>query len=146
MTPSGINTTVRAVITTATTVQAPLLSEEMTAQLYTWLLYISVPITIFGSLANVANIVVFYRMGFSVTSNISLFALAISDLICIVYVLVMFLTYHPAADNVNFYMRLHEIFVLLMPIFHCSSAFGSWVTVIINVERSCCVVIPMKVK
>ena len=145
--PSEANTTLRSVIiTTTTTLRPPVMSEETEDQLFHIFFYISVPIAIFGTLANVANIVVFYRMGFSVTSNISLFALAISDLICVFNILVIWLVHHPAFYYEEFYMRLTDIVILMIPIFHCSSAFGSWVTAIINVERSCCVVIPMKVK
>ena len=107
---------------------------------------ITTVITSVGIIDNTLNIIVFYRMGLSSTSNISFFALAFGDLFCVVYTISTSVIHHPFIDDAVWGIDLESVMILLYPLFLGAAAFGSFVTAIISVERSCCIAIPLKVK
>ena len=118
------------------------------AQLEEMMLYFSSLVTaicIFGILSNCVNIVVLYKMGFSVVTNISLFCLAIADLLCVLYVILAACSVHPLIRDDYLVMSLYDFALSLNPVHYFSSAMGAWITAVISVERSCCVAFPMKV-
>ena len=118
------------------------------AQLEEILLYLSslvTAISIFGILSNCVNIVVFYKMGFSVVINISLFCLAIADLLCVLYLILGSCAVHPLIRDDYLVMSLFDIALSLNPVHYFFSAMGAWITAVISVERSCCVAFPIKV-
>ena len=119
-----------------------------TDQLNTISLYIfsiAIPVCIFGLASNIANIVVFYKMGFSSVSNICFFCLAITDFNCVSYLLVVAFAYHPGLDHAFLPISMVEVVLISDTVYYSFSAMGSWITAFINMERSCCVVLPLKV-
>ena len=125
-----------------------LLSLSLLRECFFYLVSISIPICIFGMFSNVANIMVFYKMGFSIPSNISLFCLAVVDLATLAYTLLVSLTSHPGI-LINFPasmgITLFSVARAGASPFYSLCAVGAWITAVINVERSCCIAFPMKV-
>ena len=121
-----------------------------TAQLHTINLYvfsIAIPVCIFGLASNIANIVVFYKMGLSSVSNICFFCLAITDFNCVTYILVVAFAFHLGMEPHAFLpMSMIDVVMISDTAYYGFSAMGSWITAIINMERSCCVVSPLKVR
>ena len=121
-----------------------------TAQLNTISLYtfsITIPVCIFGLASNIANIVVFYKMGLSSVSNVCFFCLSITDLSCVSYMLVVAFVFHPGLEPHAFLpISMLDIVRTFDTVYYAVSAMGSWITAIINMERSCCVVFPLKVR
>ena len=108
---------------------------------------IIIPVCIFGLASNIANIVVFYKMGLSSVSNICFFCLAITDFNCVTYILVVAFTFHPGLQPHAFLpMTMLDVVMVSDIVYYGFPAMGSWITAIINMERSCCVVFPMKVR
>ncbi|BFZ11291.1 hypothetical protein BsWGS_14330 [Bradybaena similaris] len=103
-------------------------------------------IAAFGIAANIINIVVFLKQGFSDTVNISLFALAVSDLCALIT-----LEWVNLLRNPLFIYRVpflpDEVQHLTAAWPHaCFARITSWITVYITLERCLCVVVPLKVK
>ena len=112
----------------------------------TYVCSISISISLLGIFGNIGNIIVFYKMGFSIPANISLFCLAIADLYCLVSTGLGSAAKLPAfkyADDLV--MSVQDVSHTLASVYIGFSAMGSWITAVINVERSCCIVFPMKV-
>ncbi|GFS10218.1 chemosensory receptor B [Elysia marginata] len=119
------------------------------ADLITMMLYTfstTIPICIFGILSNIVNIVVFYKMGFSSPSNINLFCLAIADLLILCYILLVSAGNHPLFLNARLSISMVDVARTGALVYYSFSALASWITAVINVERSCCIAFPMKVK
>ncbi|GFS04892.1 peptide receptor GPCR [Elysia marginata] len=109
---------------------------------------ISVIISIFicvGIITNTTNILVFWRLGMSSVSNLSLLVLSTVDLI---NVLLMTGTAIVLSPPIARWTSVKESAILWLscPLIYSTIAISSWVTVVINMERCCCVVFPMKVK
>ena len=121
-----------------------------TAQLNTISLYtftITIPVCIFGLASNIANIVVFYKMGLSSVSNNCFFCLVITDFSCVSYLLVVAFTFHPGLKPHAFLpMAMLDVVLIFDTVYYSFFAMGSWITAVINMERSCCVVFPLKVR
>ena len=105
---------------------------------------IEVAICTFGIFSNIINILVFYKMGLSSTSNISLFLLAIADACNVSAIMVISL--QEVFDDSHLPMRMEDVALLASHAFYFFSAMCSWITTIISVERSCCIIYPMKVR
>ncbi|RUS89318.1 hypothetical protein EGW08_002925 [Elysia chlorotica] len=103
-------------------------------------------LVVFGICTNVANVLVYYRIGFSSPSTISLFCLSITDTYCLIYISLSSIGILPWVRVADYPIALVEVAYILSPVRHSVAATGSWITAVINVERSCCVVFPMKVK
>ena len=104
--------------------------------------------TIFSTLGiftNIANILVFWRMGFTAVSNISLFSLSVSDLICVLFI-----------NSFTIFSSFFYSFILIMPgvdyvlasnpLYRCFPSISSWITAVISTERCCCILLPLKVR
>ena len=115
-----------------------------TVCLYTY--SIAIPVCIFGLISNITNIIVYYKMGLSSVSNICFFCLAITDFNCVSYILVVSFVHHPRLEQPFLPISLNDVALISDTVYFGFSAMGSWITAIINVERSCCVVFPMKVR
>ena len=124
----------------------PLLTYDGLFNILSYLLSISIPICIFGIFSNIVNILVFFKMGFSSPTNISLFCLAIADLLTLCYALIASLGNHPAFQDVDFSFSMRDLTRVGAHVYFSSCAIGSWITAVINMERSVCVVFPIKVK
>ena len=123
-----------------------LLSESHTSMIRIGECSVLIAISIFGILSNVVNIVVYYRMGFSITANISLFCLAITDLYSLLFhILFSSFGAHPLINDDHLFMSLKDLNLTLNTLYQGFTAMGSWITAVISVERSCCVAFPMKV-
>ena len=95
--------------------------------------FATVTVLSFAVLANMINILVFFKDGFTATSNISFFVLAIVDLLV-------------SAINIPLVLDMASDFVIqVAPCGEALNTIGSWVTVIITMERLCCVAFPLKV-
>ena len=105
------------------------------------------PFTIFlcaiGVSSNMVNILLFYKMGFSSSSNISLFCLAIADA-CTVAAAFLIACWDTFDDD-HLPMSLQDVALTISTVYYFFSFMGSWITTVINVERSCCIVFPIKV-
>ncbi|RUS88440.1 hypothetical protein EGW08_003777 [Elysia chlorotica] len=124
---------------------APLLSYAQLLNILFYVFNLTIPISFFGILTNITNILVFYKMGFSSPSNLSLFCLAISDLLCLCYILIVSFGNHPLFAYVDVAFSLPDVTRTGANVYWASAAIGAWITAVITVERSCCVAFPMKV-
>ncbi|KAK3756710.1 hypothetical protein RRG08_018434 [Elysia crispata] len=103
-----------------------------------------IAICTFGIVSNIINILVFYKMGLSSSSNISLFSLAIADACTVSAVLMM--SFEDMFDDSHLPMRMRDVTLFTSHVYYFFSAMCSWITTIISMERSCCIVYPMMVK
>ncbi|GFS24157.1 chemosensory receptor A [Elysia marginata] len=102
-------------------------------------------ISTFGIFTNAANIVVFLKMGFVESTNISFFALAILDLLICVYTTIAKLMYSPWLIRLHHNPNTVELgHAVSMIVLFCGGA-GAWVTAIISLERCFCIMFPLKV-
>lgn len=108
------------------------------------IIFLSGFISLFGICANIMNLIVFYQQGLNTTTNISLFALALSDLSCLVlqqwHIVVSLLRYTELPimnEEFQFLTAIipHETFSRVT----CS------ITVFITAERCLCVVFPLSI-
>ena len=111
-----------------------------------YLFTICIPICIFGIFSNIVNILVFYKVGFSSPTNISLFCLAIADSLTLCYTLIANFGNHPVFQNADLSISMYDVTRVGAHVYYSSLAIGSWITAVINMERSVCVVFPLKVK
>ena len=123
-----------------------LISEDQLNTIYLYTTSIAIPVCIFGLASNIANIVVFYKMGLSSVSNICFFCLAITDFNCVSYILIVACAYHPGIEHTFLPIPMRDAVLIYDTVYYGFSAMGSWITAVINMERSCCVVFPMKVR
>ncbi|XP_005103930.1 thyrotropin-releasing hormone receptor-like [Aplysia californica] len=114
----------------------------------------------FGVITNVINIVVFVKLGFHDSMNISLMGLAVSDLVSLVSMLFISLCYNPLFANTGLpfdpldvlYMvggGVHVCFARLVDVLHSDRPFRritSLITAFITFERCLCIAMPLKVK
>ena len=122
-----------------------ILSDSDLATIFTYIFSVISLVAVFGILSNIANIVVFYRMGFSSVSNISLFCLAVVDLCSLCIILLFALGNLPLFQNAYLIISFTDVNLAIAGVYYSFSAMGSWITAVISVERSCCIVFPMKV-
>ncbi|KAK3777839.1 hypothetical protein RRG08_038087 [Elysia crispata] len=116
--------------------------------LYISLLGVCPVIGLCGIIANIINIIIFIRNGFTESINVSLFGLAISDLLALLFLV-------PFAAFINPYSLYSEDlnwnamdFALILVAFP-NSTFNRTtclITVFITVERCLCFVMPLRVK
>ena len=101
---------------------------------------ISCPINLIGVFTNIANIIVFCRMGFSESSNINFFTLSVFDLLVSVFMFftkllnnrLMGIAANDASQSTGFALVV-------------SIGGSAMMTALISTERYLCVVFPLKV-
>ena len=97
-----------------------------------------------GLFTNSANILVFWRLGFSSVSNISLFFLSVFDMMTIVTA-----AYTAACSNAFYtlvtFISGYALVVIAHPLHFSGLAMSSCITALISMERCCCIMLPMKV-
>ncbi|GFS18352.1 chemosensory receptor B [Elysia marginata] len=104
-------------------------------------------ISVFGCVANVINIVVFYRQKFSDSVNISLMGLAISDLGALVTLVWMSICFSPLFRSLPLPFNPVEVQYLTAGWPHvCFARITSYITAYVTLERCLCVTVPLKVK
>lgn len=102
-------------------------------------------LSLFGTVANIINLFVFYHQGLNTTVNISFFALAVSDLSCLVL---------QQCHIVVTLCRFSDLHIVYPDFQH---ATGSWphetflrvtcsITAYITIERCLCIVFPLTIK
>lgn len=101
----------------------------------------------FGIVTNAINIFVFLKNGFADTVNISLLALAISDLLCLIFLQWTDITNYPLFVNSDIPWVIIDVVYLTGGCTHASFArVTSWITAFISFERCLCVILPLKIK
>ncbi|KAK3756711.1 hypothetical protein RRG08_018435 [Elysia crispata] len=130
------------------TIMIPTVSPLMTRNEFLRFLQIMSPLQIavcaFGIFSNIINILVFYKMGLSSSSNISFFLLAIADACSVSAILIICL--QEIFDDSHLPMAMLDVALLTSHAFYFFSAMCSWITTVISMERSCCIIYPLKVK
>lgn len=100
-----------------------------------------------GTIANAVNIVVFLKQGFQESINISLFALAVSDGLCLLAQLWVSIGQTPLLAKIDTEFVAAEISNVTGSIpYLCFSRISAMIMTYINVERCLCVVTPLKVR
>lgn len=102
-------------------------------------------VTLFGIMANILNLIVFYRQGFNTTINISFFALAMSDLSCL-----LLQQWHVVIT----FWQFSELPIMFSEFQYATAAWPHEtftrvtfsITVYITVERSLCITFPLTIK
>ena len=122
-----------------------MLSYSNLSTILTYIFSVTAFVAFFGILSNIANIVVFYKMGFSSVSNISLFCLAIVDFCSLCIILIFAVGNLPLFQNAYLTISFLDVSLAIGSVYYSFSAMGSWITAVISLERSCCIVFPMKV-
>ena len=121
------------------------LTEGMYDLLIKIIVLIGLPIGAFGTAGNIVNIIVYIKMGFAESTNISLMALACSDLGVVVTAigteLVFFL---PVVEGVSI---APEVSFTLVAFPHLIlTRVSALITAFISLERYLCVLLPLKIR
>ncbi|CAL1545314.1 unnamed protein product [Lymnaea stagnalis] len=108
---------------------------------------ISPVLSLIGLCGNIINIIVFMTQGFNDTVNISLLALAVSDMGVLLNNLIIAIFNNPIllSANISIEPREFQSSVAGLPIASFSK-ITSWITAYITFERCLCVVVPLRVK
>ncbi|CAL1530686.1 unnamed protein product, partial [Lymnaea stagnalis] len=104
-------------------------------------------VSIFGTVANSINIIIFFRQGLKTTMNISFFGLAISDL-CGLFLLFWFTIFlNPWVENSQLPLITREFQYLVVgwP-YECFSRISNLITAFVAAERCLSITYPLKVK
>uniref|UniRef100_A0A0B6ZHU5 G-protein coupled receptors family 1 profile domain-containing protein n=1 Tax=Arion vulgaris TaxID=1028688 RepID=A0A0B6ZHU5_9EUPU len=121
-------------------------------QIYLMIMFINMGIicqtfTVFGTVNNVINIIIFIRQGFSDTINISLLALAISDLCSLLTIMWSNLCFTSYFEDAGVPLVGYEVQLISGSWPHVTfTRTTGWVTAFISFERCMCVIAPLKVK
>ena len=121
------------------------LSVEMTRNLIMTIASIGLTVAVFGAAGNIVNIIVYIRLGFSESTNVSLTALACSDLVGVITAVCTEIFFLPIFDNVPIIPEAFVFTISSWPhvVFTRISAF---ITAFISLERYLCVFLPLKIK
>ena len=104
--------------------------------------------TIFANLGifiNIANILVFWCMGFTAVSNISLFSISISDLICVLFINSFTIFSSPFHSSILIMPGVDYV-LSSNPFYRWFPSISSLITAVISTERCCCILLPLKVR
>ena len=121
------------------------LSEFVYWRILSVVLGVNITVGVFATGANIVTIIVYSRLGFSDSTNISLTALAISDLgIAVTVVISAIGTILPAMFDVPF---TKDIFLTTSAYPHILlSRISAMITTYLSIERYLCVLLPLKIK
>lgn len=101
----------------------------------------------FGIIANLINMIVFYRQGLNTTINISLFAMAVSDLSCVMLQLWYIICAVPVFVDSGLPLVFSDFQYYTGGIPHqACSKITCLITVYITAERCLCITFPLKIK
>ena len=106
---------------------------------------ISLAVGLFGAAGNIANIMVYFRMGFSESTHVSLTALACSDLGGILTAMFSQIFFLPIFENVPIVSELLVLTITSYPHIIMTRLSG-FITAFISLERYLCVFLPLKIK
>ncbi|GFR63377.1 chemosensory receptor B [Elysia marginata] len=100
----------------------------------------------FSALANTIVCLVFFLDGFKSTSNISFFALGITDVLMSIIWALFNVRVHSKLGKPFYDLFKVEVWKYLIVCADALGSSGSWITAIITWERLCCIAFPLKVK
>ncbi|CAL1528443.1 unnamed protein product [Lymnaea stagnalis] len=104
-------------------------------------------INIFGILTNILNILIFIRLGFKDTVNISLFGLTVSDLCSLVTLFFFNICQTPAFYNLELSFEPYDLSFITVGWAHVGfTRVTCCLTAFITLERCLCIALPLKVK
>ncbi|RUS72206.1 hypothetical protein EGW08_020033 [Elysia chlorotica] len=103
-------------------------------------------ISLVGVFTNLANIVVYTKMGFSETSNINFLALSVFDLLVSLAAFVSKVFYSLFLRGVNIIPMLNVVTSMLTYIMFVAIGGSAMTTALISMERCLCVVFPLQMK
>ncbi|RUS76950.1 hypothetical protein EGW08_015299 [Elysia chlorotica] len=99
-----------------------------------------------GVFTNIANIVVYARMGLSETSKINFLALSVLDFFVSLVTFFLKFLYSPVLKHLSTGPITTRISTSLSPPMLCTIGASAMMTALISTERCLCVVFPLKVK
>lgn len=104
-------------------------------------------VSLFGIVANIVNILIFYNQGFNNTVNICFFGLAVSDVCCLISLEWITICMNPLFAKSDIPWISSEVMYLTGAWLHvCFGRITSYITVYITAERCLSIAIPLKVK
>ncbi|GFS16658.1 chemosensory receptor B [Elysia marginata] len=95
---------------------------------------------------NILNMVAFRKLGLSVSINISFFALSAVDFACACLYLFVAVIMQDMYGFIDIGVDISDVQYLSAFVLISFTTCGSFVTALINLERCCCVVLPVRVK
>lgn len=109
--------------------------------------FICCVVGIFGIVANIINMIIFYKQGFKTTVNIGFFSLAVSDLMCLLTLQWASVSLNPLFASAGIPWSFLEVYYLTGAWPHvCFSRITAYITVYITAERYLSIALPLKVK
>ncbi|RUS74383.1 hypothetical protein EGW08_017864 [Elysia chlorotica] len=103
-------------------------------------------ISLLGVFTNTANIIVYYKMGLSESSNINFLALSVTDFFVSIITFFMKFMYNPVLRELSTGPITTIVSTSLSPASLCAVGGSAMMTALISTERCLCVVFPLKVK
>ncbi|GFR61786.1 chemosensory receptor A [Elysia marginata] len=129
----------------AVAVAPALVSDTLYWQIVGFLLALNILVGLFATGSNIVTIIIYTKMGFADSTNISLTALAVSDLGSAVTAVVCTLGLcSPKIPNVWFTFEIFTIFASQPHLMF--SRISALITTYISIERYLCVWLPLKIK
>lgn len=107
---------------------------------------LSLPIGLSGIVSNFINIIIFYKQGFHTTVNIAFFGLAISDLLCLLFLEWICICMNPLIASVLPWVMVDVAFLSGAWPHVCFCRITSYITIYITAERYISIAWPLKVK
>ncbi|CAG5115884.1 unnamed protein product [Candidula unifasciata] len=104
------------------------------------------PVSLIGIIFNIINIIVFIKIGFKETVNISFLALSIADLCSLIPLIWMSICSNPLVPTQSGGMDNQAVQVIVGWPHVCFSRISGGLTAYITFERYLCVAIPLKIK
>ncbi|RUS71570.1 hypothetical protein EGW08_020663 [Elysia chlorotica] len=122
--------------------------EDAEIILYFTLLGVCPVVGLFGIIANIINIIIFIRNGFTESINVSLLGLAISDLLALLFVVLFaaFINPHSLHSEDLRWNAMDFAYVIVAVPNSMFTRITCLITVFITVERCLCFVLPLRVK
>lgn len=104
-------------------------------------------VSLFGIATNVINLVIFYKQGLDSTTNISFFALAVSDLCCLLIQQLISFYNFPLTDEIRLPLMYTDVQHMTSGVPHAMfSRITCLITVYMTAERCLCVAFPLHIK
>ncbi|XP_059151500.1 growth hormone secretagogue receptor type 1-like [Physella acuta] len=104
-------------------------------------------LSVFGIISNIINMVVFYKQGLKTTTNISLFALSLSDLLILVTLFDNTIWMNPLVEFSDTPVNTREVQYLITGWPNvCFTRITCLIMAFITAERYVCIAFPLKVK
>ena len=120
------------------------LSSDVQSVVYS---YILIPTCLFGILANLLNLRIYWRLGLSDVINASLLSLSMSDLCSLLPLVWLSVCAHPEVASADLWFDANKLRYLTGGWPHVLfTRVTCWNTAFISLERCLCVTLPLKVK